>query len=88
LNIALEHRRNDTTHIATVDADYIVQPNFLSLAASALERTGADYVKFPQSYRLTDKATAGVDAELEDYPKSNAIIVRSKQNNLLGRGVA
>ena len=83
LNIALEHTRSDATHIVTVDADYIVQPDFLSIAASALERTGADYVQFPQSYRLTDQTAAGVDAELEEYFRSNAIMADDAEAVLL-----
>ncbi|WP_138935434.1 glycosyltransferase family 2 protein [Roseovarius arcticus] len=83
LNIALDHTRADATHVVTVDADYIVQPDFLSIAASALGRTGADYVQFPQSYRLTDQAAAGVDAELEEYFRSNAIMADDAEAVLL-----
>ena len=83
LNIALEHTRADATHIVTVDADYIVQPDFLSTAATALKRTGADYVQFPQSYRLTEQAAAGVDAELEEYFRSNAVMADDAEAVLL-----
>lgn len=72
LNIALAHTRPDTTHIVTVDADYRVEPQFLTHAADALRSTGADYVQFPQAYVGCDHAAAGVDAELEEYFRTNA----------------
>lgn len=72
LNIALDYTRFDATHIVTVDADYIVYPNFLATAANALERTGSDYVQFPQAYTRASDDAAGVDAELEEYFRSNA----------------
>ncbi len=72
LNIALEHTDADATHVVTVDADYVVSRDFLSHAAEALHRTGADYVQFPQSYVATTIAAPGVDAELEEYFRTNA----------------
>lgn len=72
LNIALDHARPDATHIVTIDADYLVQPNFLADAERALRRTGADYVQFPQAYRRTDSIAQGVDIELEEYFRSEA----------------
>nr|WP_324753266.1 glycosyltransferase family 2 protein [Roseovarius sp. Pro17] len=83
LNIALELTRADATHIVTVDADYVVQRDFLSIASSALQRTGADYVQFPQSYRGTGEVAAGVDAELEEYFRSNAMIADDAEAVLL-----
>lgn len=72
LNIALEHTRRDATHIVTVDADYVVLPTFLCTAARALKETGAAYVQFPQAYIGAVDAAAGIDAELEEYFRSNA----------------
>ena len=83
LNIALDHSRTDTSHIVTVDADYVVSPDFLSTAAAALERTGADYVQFPQSYLGASGAAAGVDAELEEYFRSNAAVADEAEAVLL-----
>lgn len=72
LNIALAHTRPDATHIVTVDADYVVDPDFLSHSARALAETGADYVQFPQAYQHRDDKAAGLDAELEEYFRTNA----------------
>ncbi|WP_299793891.1 glycosyltransferase family 2 protein [uncultured Marivita sp.] len=72
LNIALAHTRDDATHVVTVDADYVVGRDFLRRAAEALHRTGADYVQFPQSYVATTTTAPGVDAELEEYFRTNA----------------
>ncbi|MGR3563894.1 MAG: glycosyltransferase family 2 protein [Heliomarina sp.] len=71
LNIALEHSRADATHIVTVDADYCVFPEFLCLAREALASSGADYIQFPQAYRMSTKNAVGVDAELEEYFRTN-----------------
>lgn len=83
LNIALAHTRIDASHIVTVDADYIVNDDFLNVAASALARTGADYVQFPQSYLGTSQAAAGIDAELEEYFRSNASVADEAEAVLL-----
>ena len=72
LNIALEYTDADATHVVTVDADYVVHHDFLSRAAEALHRTGADYVQFPQSYVATTTTAPGVDAELEEYFRTDA----------------
>jgi len=72
LNIALALTRADATHIVTVDADYVVVPEFLSLADQALRSTGADYVQFPQAYVACEQVAAGMDAELEEYFRTNA----------------
>ncbi|MFW8637548.1 glycosyltransferase family 2 protein [Cribrihabitans pelagius] len=72
LNIALDHADLRATHIVTVDADYVVARDFLHRAAAALHKTGADYVQFPQSYTGTAIAAPGIDAELEEYFRTNA----------------
>jgi hypothetical protein len=72
LNIALSATRPDATHVVTVDADYILEPDFLIAAARALRETGADYVQFPQAYADCDRVAAGVDIELEEYFRTNA----------------
>ncbi len=72
LNIALLETRQDASHIVTVDADYVTDPQFLMHAAAALRDTGADYVQFPQAYVGCDRVGAGVDAELEEYFRTNA----------------
>ncbi len=72
LNIALAHIHPEASHIAIIDADYIVTPDFLTEAAWALARTGADYVQFPQAYRRPVDIAEGVDIELEEYFQSDA----------------
>ncbi len=72
LNIALANTRIDATHIVTVDADYVVHPDFLAQAAHALAETGADYVQFPQAYLACETVAAGIDAELEEYFRTHA----------------
>ncbi len=83
LNIALKDTRIDASHVVTVDADYVVHADFLAIAASALARTGADYVQFPQSYQGTSQTAAGVDAELEEYFRSNAMVADEAEAVLL-----
>ena len=83
LNIALEHTDPLATHVVTVDADYVVHHNFLSLAAGALRRTGADYVQFPQSYTATATVAPGIDAELEEYFRTNAAVADEAEALLL-----
>jgi len=83
LNIALEQTREDVTHIVTVDADYVVAPRFLGFAAQALRKTGADYVQFPQAYAGCERVAAGVDAELEEYFRTNAQMADGSEAVLL-----
>nr|WP_255014368.1 glycosyltransferase family 2 protein [Roseovarius sp. M141] len=83
LNIALEHTGADATHIVTVDADYVVHRDFLSRATEALHRTGADYVQFPQSYIATTTTAPGIDAELEEYFRTNAAVADEAEAVLL-----
>jgi len=83
LNIALEHTDPDVTHIITVDADYAVRRTFLSIAANALSRTGADYVQFPQSYSGTASTARGINAELEEYFRTNALVADHAEAVLL-----
>lgn len=67
LNIALAQSRPDATHIVTVDADYQVQPDFLTVAAAEIAARRVDFVQFPQAYRCCDAAGAGIALELSDY---------------------
>lgn len=83
LNIALEHTSRNATHVVTVDADYVVHRDFLNLAAEALHRTGADYLQFPQSYVATTTAAPGIDAELEEYFRTNATVASEAEAVLL-----
>jgi cellulose synthase/poly-beta-1,6-N-acetylglucosamine synthase-like glycosyltransferase len=83
LNIALALTNPQATHVVTVDADYVVHRNFLSLAAEALHRTGADYVQFPQSYVGTATTAPGIDAELEEYFRTNAAVADEAEAVLL-----
>ncbi|MCQ0969592.1 glycosyltransferase [Paracoccus sp. TK19116] len=83
LTIALAERRHDTTHIVTVDADYVCTPHFLSSAADALTRTGADYVQFPQAYRGAASLAGGIGTELEEYFRTHATVADGAEAVLL-----
>ena len=67
LNIALTLTDPRATHVAVVDADYQVHPDFLTDALGALGSAAADYVQFPQAYRHVSSAACGVEQELGDY---------------------
>ena len=66
LNVALGIVDPRTTHVAVVDADYQVHPDFLREGLCALAASGADYAQFPQAYR-DSQAARGVEHELGDY---------------------
>ncbi len=67
LNVALALTNPRTTHVAVVDADYVVDVDFLQDAVSSLTTTSVDYVQFPQAYRGVGRAARGVEQELGDY---------------------
>ncbi len=67
LNVALAAADARTTHVAIVDADYQVEPEFLGDAIAAVQRKGVDYVQFPQAYRAVGREARGVECELGDY---------------------
>lgn len=67
LNLALAATDPAATHVAIVDCDYQVDPDFLHDALAAAETTGADYVQLPQAYRGVGRAARGVERELHDY---------------------
>ena len=67
LNIALAIADPRTTHVAVVDADYQVHPDFLSDGLRALAAGEVDYVQFPQAYRDVARSAQGVEHELGDY---------------------
>ncbi|MGY9047964.1 MAG: glycosyltransferase family 2 protein [Rhodobacterales bacterium] len=83
LNIALAQSRSEATHVVTVDADYQVSADFLKASQSALTRTGADYVQFPQAYAHSQGRLKGVDAELEEYFRSSAEVGDGAESVLL-----
>ncbi|TYC52505.1 glycosyltransferase [Rhodobacterales bacterium] len=67
LNLALDCTSSKATHIVTIDADYLVEADFLSHAASEIRLSGADYVQFPQSYRHATGHGKGLSLEFADY---------------------
>ena len=67
LNIALELTDKRCEHVAVIDADYQVLPNFLSVAAEYLSDRNISFVQFPQAYRGSSLHTAAVEEELADY---------------------
>lgn len=84
---ALEIARNmmdeRTTHIAVVDADYQVTADFLHLALSALEQSGAHFAQFPQAYRNVSDQQQSVEAELDDYFQRHAVAADRRGHMLL-----
>ncbi len=67
LNIALKCTDSRAEHVAIIDADYCVEPHFLSLAADCLSDNKVSFVQFPQAYRGSSLQTAAVEEELADY---------------------
>jgi hypothetical protein len=82
LNLALALTDPRATHIAVVDADYWVAPDFLRQAVGALALHGADYVQFPQAYRHGAGARAVAD-ELGDYFRAHAPAANATGSMLL-----
>lgn len=54
-----------TTHIAVVDADYAVTPDFLTIALDQMRAHGAAFAQFPQAFR--GNGAAAVAHEVGDY---------------------
>ena len=81
LNIALDLADARATHVAVVDADYQVAPNFLRRAMAAI---GPDvqFAQFPQNYRHAEGAAA-VIAELSDYFETFPRVANRAQATLL-----
>ena len=67
LNVALQETDRRATHVAIVDADYQVDPDFLGDGVHSLLSAKVDYVQFPQAYRGVGRAARGVEEELADY---------------------
>ena len=67
LNIALARTSPAASHVVIVDADYEVTPDFLAIAAQELERSGDDFVQFPQAYHGDAGPAQGLSLELADY---------------------
>ena len=82
LNLALERANPRTTHVAVVDADYQVEPNFLAQAIDTICARQVDFVQFPQAYRHHSDCTA-VALELGDYFQSIASVADSTDSMLL-----
>lgn len=82
LNIALSLADPRASHVAIVDADYQVTPDFLLRAAQALAHHRADYVQFPQAYRNRPQADA-VATELGDYFRAHAPAANATGSMLL-----
>jgi hypothetical protein len=67
LNIALSRTNPSATHVVIVDADYEVTPDFLAIAVQELQRSGDDFVQFPQAYQGDAGPAQGLSLELADY---------------------
>ena len=82
LNLALAMADQRTTHVAIVDADYCVAPEFLACAARALANHQADYLQFPQAY-LHGPSAQPVATELGDYFRGHAMAANASGSMLL-----
>ena len=67
LNICLELTDPSTDYIVVIDADYVVDPQFLAEVTAHLEDETADFVQFPQAYRQVKRAQQGIALELNAY---------------------
>lgn len=83
LNLCLGLMNPDTEAVAVVDADYVVTPTFLRMAASQLADTNVSFVQFPQAYRGGGVTTKGIELELEEYFRSYAVTANATQSMLL-----
>ena len=82
LNLGLSLTDPRATHVVTVDADYRVSPDFLCRAATELRTLKADFIQFPQSYRI-EEAAPGVALELADYFQRHARLANGDEAVLL-----
>ena len=69
LNYALERVNPQSEYIAVVDADYIVQPNFLSMAVSYFTHRDIALVQFPQAYRNSNELNQPIADEYRHFFK-------------------
>lgn len=83
LNIALAKTDPRATHIVVIDADYIVVPDFLEVAAAMLATKPQDYLQFPQAYRGSGGAGAGLAREFGEYFKTYACRANGAEAMLL-----
>jgi|GEM_PF-622218 len=83
LQICLDLTRADVTHVAVIDADYQVTPDFLACALDRLKQTGAHYVQCPQSYRSVSPRQWVISNELGDYFDRHAQAAEQDQAMLL-----
>jgi cellulose synthase/poly-beta-1,6-N-acetylglucosamine synthase-like glycosyltransferase len=67
LNLCLKESDPRAEYVAVVDADYQVDPDFLTVAVNHLRATQAAFVQFPQAFRGASGASEAVALELEDY---------------------
>lgn len=88
LNVALAHTDPCAEAIAVVDSDYLLQPWFLALAISELERDpSVAFVQAPQDYRNMPSAGAGRGRYWE-YAQFFAagMRIRARRNAILMHG--
>ena len=67
LNLALHHTSEKATLIASVDADYRVDPDFLRSGAAVFSDSTLTHAQFPQCYRNRSERNSGIAAELHQY---------------------
>lgn len=69
LNYGLERVNPESKYVAVVDADYVVQPNFLSTAVSYFTHRDIALVQFPQAYRNSNELNQPIADEYRHFFK-------------------
>lgn len=67
LNYILPHLSRQSEYVAVIDADYVVKPNFLSLAVSHFADDKVALVQFPQQYRNSTMANQAITDEYRHF---------------------
>lgn len=67
LNLSLSLADPTTDYIFTLDSDYILSPDALSIAVNAFWTRNLDVIQFPQNYRNTSAGTKGLQEDFKHY---------------------
>lgn len=67
LNFALQYVAETTEFIFTIDSDYIVEPDALTIAVGTIKKNDVDLLQFPQSYRNISMETSGLEVNYKHY---------------------
>ncbi|WP_378186996.1 glycosyltransferase family 2 protein [Aquimarina sp. W85] len=67
LNFALKKTSKDAAYIFTLDSDYELNSEGLSMAIGAIENSNVDVMQFPQAYRNVCSNTLGMELNYKHY---------------------